>query len=118
MVILAGYLVWESMKHALLLHHWDGLEMCGTFNELYRNKSSNTKPEHISNFNTMVSEDQPLSQLCQEDRVSEELMNTDRCPQGRVMSGKGYWTLWMSMGRATAGRGREQGAAVGAVGGG
>lgn len=58
------------MKHALLLHHWDSLEMWGTFNELYRNKSSNTKPEHINNFNTAVSEHQPLSQLCQKNCVS------------------------------------------------
>lgn len=44
--------------------------MNGTFDEhvqmeLYRNKSSNTKPEHISNFSTVVSEHQPLRQLCQ-----------------------------------------------------
>lgn len=60
----------ENMKRALLLHHWGGLEMNGTFDEhvqmeLYRNKSSHRKPEHISNFSTVVSEHQPLRQLCQ-----------------------------------------------------
>lgn len=70
MVILARFLVWKSMKHALLLLHWDGLEMYGTFNEhvqmeLYRNKSSTMKPMHTSNFSTMVSEHELQSQLCQ-----------------------------------------------------
>lgn len=79
---------------------------CGTSDELYRNKSSNTKPEHISNFSTMVSEHQPLSQLCQNNCVSGRIMNK-WCPQGQVMSAEGNWTLWMSTGRATARRGRE-----------
>lgn len=58
------------MKHALLLLHWDGLEMYGIFNEhvqmeLYRNKSSTMKPMHTTNFSTMVSEHELQSQLCQ-----------------------------------------------------
>lgn len=87
-----GYSRWgfslENMKHALLLHHWGGLEMNGTLDEhvqmeLYRNKSSNTKPEHISNFSTVVSDHQPLRQLCQNcgsGRADEE---------GAVLTGPG-----------------------------
>lgn len=102
----------ENMKHALLLHHWGGLEMNGTLDEhvqmeLYRNKSSNTKPEHISNFSTVVSDHQPLRQLCQNcgsGRADEE---------GAVLTGPGRaWTLWMVTGGATA-EGRELGPAVG-----
>lgn len=63
-----GYSSWvfslEKYETCTFTPHWDGLEMTGTFNEhvqteLYRNTRSNTKPEHISNFSTVVSEHQP-----------------------------------------------------------